>query len=65
MARVAAIQKKEAPKKSFSNGRSLPESFRQEVERLAYQLYLERGGQHGSDREDWLRAEQIVLSRRS
>jgi DUF2934 family protein len=29
----------------------------------AFELYLERGGEHGHDVEDWLRAEQEVLSR--
>jgi len=31
----------------------------------AYALFLERGGAHGHDVEDWLRAEQILRERRS
>jgi len=27
----------------------------------AFELYLERGGEHGHDVEDWLRAEREVL----
>jgi DUF2934 family protein len=27
----------------------------------AYELFLERGGQHGHDLEDWLRAEQEIV----
>jgi len=29
----------------------------------AYELYVQRGGQHGRDREDWFRAESEVLDR--
>lgn len=29
----------------------------------AYELYQERGGGHGRDHEDWLRAEAEVMSR--
>ena len=29
--------------------------------RLAYELYLRRGGEHGYDVEDWLMAEQILI----
>jgi hypothetical protein len=29
----------------------------------AYALFLERGAEHGSDQEDWLRAEQELKSR--
>ena len=28
--------------------------------RLAYELYLRRGGEHGHDVEDWLEAERIL-----
>jgi hypothetical protein len=30
----------------------------QEITRRAYGLYLERGGQHGSDVDDWVNAEK-------
>ena len=29
--------------------------------RLAYELYLRRGGEHGHDVEDWLKAERLLL----
>lgn len=58
MAKIAAVQKK-------SSNRKLSASESQETERLAYQLFEERGYQHGFDQEDWLRAETIVRSRRS
>lgn len=31
------------------------------VVRLAYELYVSRGGEHGHDVEDWLMAEQMLL----
>ena len=34
---------------------------REAVARLAYELYLSRGGEHGYHVEDWLRAEQILI----
>jgi hypothetical protein len=30
----------------------------EEITRRAYGLYLERGGEHGKDVEDWVRAEK-------
>ena len=35
---------------------------REKIEKRAYELYVERGGTHGCDLEDWLKAEQEVLS---
>lgn len=34
-----------------------------EIERLAYIYWEQRGRQHGSPMEDWLRAEREVLAR--
>ena len=34
---------------------------REEVELRAYQIYVERGGAHGQDVEDWLQAEREVI----
>jgi hypothetical protein len=36
------------------------ETYRQQVADKAYELYLQRGGGHGQDVEDWLRAERLV-----
>ncbi len=36
------------------------EPTHEEVSRLAYRFYLERGGQNGSPAEDWIRAEQTL-----
>jgi len=30
----------------------------EEIARRAHELYLERGGEHGKDVEDWVRAEK-------
>ena len=38
-----------------SAGRTLDQQ--QQIAERAYQLFLERGGQHGYHQEDWLRAE--------
>lgn len=35
----------------------------EEIRLRAYELYLERGGQHGYDQEDWSRAEREILSK--
>lgn len=35
------------------------------IERAAYQLWLQRGGQHGSALEDWIKAEQELRGRAS
>lgn len=36
---------------------------REAVTKLAYELYMRRGGEAGHDVEDWLMAEQILLER--
>lgn len=38
-------------------------SLKIEIEKLAYQFYVERGYVDGFHDQDWLRAEAIVLSR--
>ena len=35
-----------------------------EIQRLAYQFFVDRGFEHGHDAEDWLRAESVVKSRK-
>ena len=36
----------------------------QEIAQRAYEIFLSRGGNHGSDFEDWLQAEREVSERR-
>ncbi len=39
------------------------ETLQQEVARLAYFFWMERGQEHGNAVEDWLRAEREVMSK--
>ena len=41
-----------------------PAVAQEQVARLAYELYLRRGGEHGRDQEDWFRAERILVEER-
>jgi hypothetical protein len=43
---------------------STAEDYRERVARRAYELYLSRGGSHGSDWEDWLAAERELIPNR-
>jgi hypothetical protein len=36
------------------------EPSREEIAYLAYELYLQRGGEHGRDIEDWVKAEKAL-----
>jgi hypothetical protein len=38
------------------------EAIREKITLRAYELYQDRGGQHGRDIDDWLQAETEVLS---
>ena len=38
-------------------GRSRHSSREQEIRNRAYEIYLQRGGRHGFELEDWLQAE--------
>ena len=38
---------------------------REEVEIRAYEIYLERGGQHGNELEHWLAAEEELTNQAS
>jgi len=41
-----------------------PGSIQEEIERVAYDLYEQRGRLDGHDWEDWLEAERIVKQQR-
>ena len=62
MAKIAGAQKTATSNRSYTNGNGSGRSST-EIERLAYQFFVERGYAHGYDREDWLRAEAIVSGR--
>jgi hypothetical protein len=51
--RRAADQEVDAPPASVA---------RSEVERRAYERFMQRGGQHGDDVNDWLEAERELLT---
>ena len=65
MAKIAMTQKNGQGRRTItSNQRAFTKSEQQEVEKLAYDFFVERDYEHGHDQEDWLRAEAIVLKRR-
>ena len=39
-------------------------SLEEQIQRRAYELYVERGNQSGSELDDWLQAETEILERR-
>ena len=41
--------------------RALSEELRERITQRAYEIHQRRGGQHGSDWEDWLQAEREIL----
>ncbi len=60
MAKIANAQKRNTSRRWSEDDQQI----RQEIEKVAYQFFEERGYQHGFDQEDWLRAETVVKSRR-
>lgn len=68
MAKIATDQKRGINVRTSERdaGRSQrPANPQDEIQKLAYKFFLDRGCQHGHDRADWLRAEAIVKGRRS
>ncbi len=59
MAKIAVVSKKTLVRRPTTAGEC------EEIEKLAYALFLQRGSQHGSNVGDWLKAEAIIKSRRS
>ena len=47
-----------APKSAAHPREALPELRRDDIERRAYERFLEHGAQHGHDIDDWLEAER-------
>lgn len=46
-----------------SSKKASQDQIANEVAKLAYQFYVDRGYQNGNDMDDWLRAERIVKSK--
>ncbi len=73
MAKIATPQAKSVVRKSpearpsqarpTTAVRSISAAAQAQIEKLAYQFYVDRGYQDGFHDQDWLRAEAIVLSR--
>jgi len=60
MGLAARLQMKPSAKTAVAQARSAP---REEIARVAYELFERRGGLHGHDLQDWFTAERIVRER--
>jgi hypothetical protein len=56
---VQAIAKQDKEVRKFINTPEIQEAIRVK----AYEIYLERGGAHGSHEQDWIAAEEIILKK--
>ncbi len=65
--RKAAAKKKATPSNvtEITANRKVASVSREEIAKLAHQLWLERGRQHGDHESDWLRAEELLRGRAS
>ena len=61
MAKIAIAQTKNGAVRRSPENRGNDTT---EIERLAYQFFVDRGYQHGHHDEDWLRAETIIKNRK-
>lgn len=66
------MPKRESKKPAAKTGRQTPsgkrpkssaQPTREDIERRAYEIYLERGGSEGCEMEDWLQAERELQRR--
>lgn len=57
MSKTARSKKKESAEAAAETVET-PQPTIEEISQRAYEIYLERGGAHGSDVEDWLQAER-------
>ncbi|GEM_PF-1684977 len=58
--RIATAKRQASPAASAASSLDY-----QEVAKVAYELYLQRGCANGHDLEDWLKAETLVRQRKS
>ena len=63
MAKIAMPQTKNGAARRNPETRSNSDD-QSEIEKLAYQFFVDRGYEHGHQEEDWLRAEAIIKSRK-
>ncbi len=64
MAKIASQKNANGARSSAVSSSQNQQNVQDEIAKVAYQLFLERGSEHGSDADDWYRAEQIVKQRR-
>ncbi len=64
MARTASTKSAVSVKPASTTTTQCCSSDKDEIAKVAYKLYLERGGKHGSDVEDWMKAEAIVKAKK-
>ncbi|HLK34006.1 MAG TPA: DUF2934 domain-containing protein [Terriglobales bacterium] len=60
---VTPINRRPPETKEMRKASNLNGELEQEIRFRAYELFQERGGQHGHDYEDWMRAEAEVRAR--
>jgi len=65
--KLEAVVEKRRPRPTSSNGHDAASghdlSNGHDVAVLAYEFYMQRGGEHGHDLEDWLAAERRLSGR--
>lgn len=61
----ASATKEIAPKRKAASKVTAISVSHEEIARLAHRFWTERGGQHGNDAADWLRAEQELRGKAS
>lgn len=61
----SATAKQAAPEAKVTPFKTKHAATHEEIARLAHRFWMERGGQHGHDADDWFRAEQILLGKAS
>ncbi len=50
-------------KERASGGKIISPSLEEQISRRAYELYEQRGREHGHDNEDWVKAEREILQK--
>ena len=58
---MTKLTEKSAPESQPQTAPGIP--TREEIEFRAYQIYVERGGAHGQDVDDWLQAERELVEK--
>ena len=61
MAAHAQVTPKKTQHQIMPSDESIRERIKEQVQRRAYEIYQQRGGQGGSEMTDWLQAEAELL----